>query len=314
MKRFLTRLLCFLLALAAVPAGYFAYVQSLPAMYRKSLMGSVYVRWQLVRDTEGPRVIVVGGSSVPYSIECETVAEAAGMPCIAMGATAYLGMEYYLALIDDSLHEGDVVVLAPEFTMLEDSVGYSLVWMAVENSPELIRRLPVRYLPSMALSFYEYGREKLSLYRSEGAPDKTPGQLFAEAGFGPWGDVITPRESLLESGYDRNNTLAPDASSLSDAFVRAVNRFCSRARDAGATVVMTWAPFDELAFTGSEEDLDGLEARLKSEIDAVYAGSLRDCLLPGELFYDSNNHLTSEGARLRTQALLRDLAACGLPG
>ena len=66
-KRFFVRLICFFLALLAVPAGYFAAVQSLPAMFQGSLMGSVYVKQQLVQNTPGKRVLVVGGSSVPYS-------------------------------------------------------------------------------------------------------------------------------------------------------------------------------------------------------------------------------------------------------
>ena len=39
---------------------------------------------------------------------------------------------------------------------------------------------------------------------------------------------------------------------------------------------------------------------------------MSESMLPGELFYDSNNHLTSEGAELRTQMLLEDLFAAGL--
>ena len=125
-KRFVLRLVCFFLALCAVPAAYFCCVQSLPAMYRGSLMGSVLVKQETLRGTEGARILVVGGSSVPYAIECETVAEQTGMPCIALGATAYLGIEYYLSLLQGELHEGDIVVIAPEFTILENVVHISL--------------------------------------------------------------------------------------------------------------------------------------------------------------------------------------------
>ena len=45
-----------------------------------------------------------------------------------------------------------------------------------------------------------------------------------------------------------------------------------------------------------------------------YIGSLTDCLMPGELFYNSNNHLTSEGAALRTQMLLDDMESAGILG
>lgn len=311
-KRFFVRLICFFLALLAIPVGYFAAVQSLPAMFRGSLMGSVYVKQQLVQDTPGERILVVGGSSVPYSIRCEQVAEAAGMPCIALGATAYLGLEYYLALIDDELHPGDIVILAPEFAMLQNAVSYSTTWMAVENSPSLLAALPVSYWPGMVSSYYTYSRQKLDLLRQKGAPTATAQEQYAAFGFGPWGDIVTERESILESGYDKNNILTLDDSSLSDDVVKAVRRFAKKAQKAGATVVLTWAPFDTLAYTGTAQQLEEFQAQLESRTGLAYVGSLTDCMLPAELFYDSNNHLTSEGAELRTRMLLDDLAESGV--
>lgn len=311
-KRFFVRLICFFLALLAIPVGYFAVVQSLPAMFRGSLMGSVYVKQQLVQDTPGERILVVGGSSVPYSIQCEQVAEAAGMPCIALGATAYLGLEYYLALIDDELHPGDIVILAPEFAMLQNAVSYSTTWMAVENSPSLLAALPVSYWPGMVSSYYTYSRQKLDLLRQKGAPTATAQEQYTAFGFGPWGDIVTERESILESGYDKNNILTLDDSSLSDDVVKAVRRFVKKAQKAGATVVLTWAPFDTLAYTGTAQQLEEFQAQLESRTGLAYVGCLTDCMLPAELFYDSNNHLTSEGAELRTRMLLDDLAESGV--
>ena len=311
-KRFFVRLICFFLALLAVPAGYFAAVQSLPAMFQGSLMGSVYVKQQLVQNTPGKRVLVVGGSSVPYSIQCEQVAEEAGMPCIAMGATAYLGLEYYLALIDGELHPGDIVVLAPEFAMLQNAVSYSTTWMAVENSPSLLAALPVSYWPGMVSSYYTYSRQKLDLLRQKGAPAATPQEQYAAFGFGPWGDIVAERESMLESGYDKNNILTLDDSSLSDEVVKAVRRFAKQAQKAGATVVLTWAPFDELAYTGAAQQLEEFQTQLESRTGLPYIGRLADCMLSAELFYDSNNHLTTEGAALRTRMLLDDLAESGI--
>lgn len=311
-KRFFVRLSCFFLALLAIPVGYFAAVQSLPAMFRGSLMGSVYVKRQLVQDTPGERILVVGGSSVPYSIQCEQVAATAGMPCIALGATAYLGLEYYLALIDDELHPGDIVILAPEFAMLQNAVSYSTTWTAVENSPSLLAALPLSYWPGMVSSYYTYSRQKLDLLRQKGAPTANAQEQYAAFGFGPWGDIVTERESILESGYDKNNLLTLDNSSLSDDVVKAVRRFAKKAQKAGATVVLTWAPFDTLAYTGTAQQLEEFQAQLESRTGLPYIGRLADCMLPAELFYDSNNHLTSEGAKLRTRMLLDDLAESGI--
>ena len=199
MKRLILRLVCFFLALLAVPLGYFAWVQSLPAMSRGSLMGSILIKQQLAENTPGARILVVGGSSVPYSIQCEVIQQQTGMPCIAMGATAYLGLEYYLSLLEDHLHQGDLVILAPEIVMLQDQVSYSTTWMAVENDPGLLAAVPLSYWPGMVSGYYTYSRQKLDLYRQKGAPTQSPQEQYEAFGFGPWGDIPGQRESLLES-------------------------------------------------------------------------------------------------------------------
>lgn len=312
MKRLILRLVCFFLALLAVPLGYFAWVQSLPAMSRGSLMGSILIKQQLAENTPGARILVVGGSSVPYSIQCEVIQQQTGMPCIAMGATAYLGLEYYLSLLEDHLHQGDLVILAPEIVMLQDQVSYSTTWMAVENDPGLLAAVPLSYWPGMVSGYYTYSRQKLDLYRQKGAPTQSPQEQYEAFGFGPWGDIPGQRESLLESGYDKNNILTLTGDDLAPRVRRAIKDFAKKAQSAGARVVMIWAPFDELAYAGTADQLDALQAQLEQQTGLSYLGSLAESMLPGELFYDSNNHLTSQGAELRTQMLLEDLFAAGL--
>lgn len=312
MKRLILRLVCFFLALLAVPLGYFAWVQSLPAMSRGSLMGSILIKQQLAENTPGARILVVGGSSVPYSIQCEVIQQQTGMPCIAMGATAYLGLEYYLSLLEDHLHQGDLVILAPEIVMLQDQVSYSTTWMAVENDPGLLAAVPLSYWPGMVSGYYTYSRQKLDLYRQKGAPAQSPREQYEAFGFGPWGDIPGQRESLLESGYDKNNILTLTGDDLAPRVRRAIKDFAKKAQAAGARVVMTWAPFDELAYAGTADQLDALQAQLEQQTGLAYLGSLAESMLPGELFYDSNNHLTSQGAELHTQMLLEDLFAAGL--
>lgn len=312
MKRLILRLVCFFLALLAVPLGYFAWVQSLPAMSRGSLMGSILIKQQLAENTPGARILVVGGSSVPYSIQCEVIQQQTGMPCIAMGATAYLGLEYYLSLLEDHLHQGDLVILAPEIVMLQDQVSYSTTWMAVENDPGLLAAVPLSYWPGMVSGYYTYSRQKLDLYRQKGALTQSPQEQYEAFGFGPWGDIPGQRESLLESGYDKNNILTLTGDDLAPRVRRAIKDFAKKAQTAGARVVMTWAPFDELAYAGTADQLDTLQAQLEQQTGLAYLGSLAESMLPGELFYDSNNHLTSQGAELRTQMLLEDLFAAGL--
>ncbi|WP_367923866.1 hypothetical protein [uncultured Ruthenibacterium sp.] len=310
MKKFLVKLFAFALCLLLPFVGYFSWIQSKPAAYTGSLMGSVHVKSRLLESTPGARIIVVGGSSVPYSICCETVSEAANMPCINLGATAYLGLEYYTALLEPLVHEGDIIVFAPEFSMFENVVSYTTAWMAVENDLSLIKALPLSYYPDMIQSFYSYSRQKLAmLAQGEMQSYKEEYESF---GFGPWGDLTFERENILEDKYNTQDCRAVDADTLSPRVINALNHFAKKAQEKGARVCITFAPFNQLAFTGTQEGLLAFENKLTESCGTIpVISSVQDSLMDENLFFNSNNHLNSEGMTIRTEKLIDDLRNAG---
>lgn len=312
MKKFFLKLAIFALTLALPFGAYFYSVQAKPWVYGGSLMGSARVKYRMLQETEGARIIVAGGSNVPYAIECDMVEEAFGRPCLNIGATVNLGAEFYLQMMKGNLNEGDVVVLMPEFGMYAGRFGYTLVWMAVENDKEMFNAVPPSYWPGMVSNYYNYAKEKKYILETEGAPAQNLYAEYEAFGFGPRGDITTPRGIEMDEARSINDPLALNADLLDKGVVKAFNSFLRYAQKQGVQVYLYPAPFCRLAVTTGDEGAQQFEDALRRGCDIPLLGNIADGLWDFDMFYNSNNHLNSEGMHLYTEAFIAKLSEAGV--
>lgn len=307
MKRWFGKLLCLLLALALTVSGWLGFVLAQPDHMGGSIAATMRTKVRLLQDTQsgGPRILFAGGSSSPYGTVCRTAADATGYTALDVGATAYLGLDYYLALLGRYARAGDVIVLAPEHMMLEGPcVDYSLVWQAAGNDAEVWRTVPLSYLPGL----FAASDDALRLRRE--TADKPDSGCRPD--FGPLGDVTAPRETLLESGWNTQDPVYLDAGRFDPAMIEKINAFAARMEKRGARVYFAFAPLDEKAIQSSPAEVDAYAAAVTAALDIPVILTERQAILPARYFYDSNNHLTSEGAALNTQNLIDGLRAQGI--
>ncbi|NCC06563.1 MAG: hypothetical protein EOM30_00635 [Clostridia bacterium] len=307
MKRFFVKFSVFALALLLPFAAYFAYVQAQPASFGKSLMGGAQHKLEVLASTKSPKIVIIGGSGAPYAVISEDVQNALGMPCINLGTTAYLGLEFYFAQLKGNLGDGDIVIIAPEYSMYENGIDYETVWMAAENRASVIKKLPLSYVPNMLTSFSRYAKSKLGALKTDGASPLTYDEQYTAAGYGYWGDITFDRDCILESGYNTQDTRTVTADIVTDEVINQLNAVAAYAGKCGAEVYLTYATFDRLALIDGIDGVNALEARLEAECDIKWLGNLSDGVMDEKYFYNTNNHLNSEGAKVRTAALISDL-------
>ncbi|MCC7418387.1 MAG: hypothetical protein IT176_14720 [Acidobacteria bacterium] len=86
---------------------------------------SVYLQKRAIAASlpPGPRVLVVGGSGVHYGVDALELERELRMPAVNFGLHAGLGLGPILALALDEVRAGDIVVLIPEFGILQDTAG-----------------------------------------------------------------------------------------------------------------------------------------------------------------------------------------------
>lgn len=297
---------CALMALAVLLpfAAWLSLLIALPDHLGNTIAATIRYKIDLLQDTPAPRIIFAGGSSSPYGTVCQTVADELGVNAICVGATAYLGIPYYLQMLDQYAQPGDVLVLAPEHSLLRgESINYELVWEAVGQDADAWRCVPLPYLPGLFCSsaaYFGLKQERLNL------PDPGP-----NPDFGPLGDVTAPRTALLERGYNADDPIELTAAGVYEKNLTRINRFAARQQARGVTVLFAFAPTDRLAITSAPADIAAFEKTVTDGLDIPVILGLNTTLMDGRYFYDSNNHLTSEGAAINTQNLIAGLRGYG---
>ena len=297
MARYIKKMLALAVAVALPFAIWIGVLLAIPDHRGGSIAATIRYKTDLLQSTEGPRVIFAGGSSSPYGTVCAEVAQQLDCNAICVGATAYLGLPFYLRMLEVYAEEGDVIVLAPEYSLLTgESTDYSLVWEGAGQDPDVWRCLPVSYLPGMFSSSVSYLKLKLEAL-PYGAGD------YNEA-FGPLGDVALYRESMLENGYVLGDPIDFSPERLYTENIERINRFAEKMERRKITVLFAFAPADRLAVVSDEEETADFAQRVEELLEIPVILPLSKAMMEGEYFYNSNNHLTTEGAQINTQNLI----------
>jgi hypothetical protein len=111
-RLFSLRLLQVALLTAAMIALIFAAIGPDPDHY---FAGS-QLQLELLKNTPGPRIILVGGSNVSFGIDAELMQRTLGIPVINDGLHAGLGLSP-LRELQDYLRDGDVVIISLEYQL-----------------------------------------------------------------------------------------------------------------------------------------------------------------------------------------------------
>ena len=87
----------------------------LPAQYDESFLGELGDKCTLLAESESPRIVLVGGSSLAFGVDSTLLEqEFPGYRVVNFGLYAALGTQLMLELSDGQFRAGDIVILSPE--------------------------------------------------------------------------------------------------------------------------------------------------------------------------------------------------------
>ena len=145
--RFLLIVLLLLLPIAATAAVGFL----VPAQFEMTFLGEFDNKVERLQNTDGPKVILVGGSSVAFGVDAELLEQTLGMPVINFGLYATLGTKTMLDYSKSGIDEGDIIVIAPEMNAQTFSLYFNAeaMWQAVDGHFSLLRYLDSGDIPAV---------------------------------------------------------------------------------------------------------------------------------------------------------------------
>jgi hypothetical protein len=110
MKKYIVRLLILLSCFVATSSV--AYV----VFSHKNKHYQAFERkWESLRDTPGSRLIFIGGSSIATDLDSKRVMDSLHVTVVNAGFSINFGLRFLMDDLQQYLHEGDVVVIVPEY-------------------------------------------------------------------------------------------------------------------------------------------------------------------------------------------------------
>ncbi len=308
MKKFYLKLTIFALCLILPFFIAFLYVQSFAATSTGSLMGVSSMKLDLVSAINEEKIVLVGGSNVVYNLTAEDISKEFDMPVFNMGTTAYLGLDFFVTQIKSYAKPGDLIVLSLENSVYSNIVDYQTVWQAIENHENMYKIIPFSYMPQLILNYYHYAQGKLFIHE-EYAEIDTKEHGYISAGFNEYGDyTIEHTENILTDLYNKGDTYFINEEIVESSVLNELNSLKRWADTKDIKIYLTYAPFNALAVENENlQDIEDFENYLTQNCSIPWIGSYREGMMDESLFFNSNNHLNSNGKKIRTEDFIKDL-------
>lgn len=268
-------------------------------------------KMERLRDTPGKRIIVVGGSSVPFGLKSGLVETyLPDYRVVDFGMYASMGTMVMLDWATAEAREGDIFIIAPEQSSQTLSCFFSgeEVWQAADGAFHLLPLISSARYEELLAAFPAFAGKKLH-YALSGAPEVEG--IYARASFDEYGDISSPdrAHNILAGGYNPNDLISFTENVIAPDFIDALNDFARQVTARGAKVFYRFSPMNAAALAPgtARADVDAYYDFLRGQLLFPILGDPHRSLMESGWFYDSNFHLNDSGATVFTKTLIEDL-------
>jgi len=313
MKKSWIRFIAFLLVFALPIITVGTVVFAAPSRFDETFLGEFEKKVDRLYETEGEKIVVIGGSSLAFGLDAKLLSETLGKPVINFGLYATLGTKVMMDYAKDAIGEGDIVVIAPEMDAQTWSLYFNVeaTWQALDGNFHDFRHLDSDNYAAMLGGFWKFASSKAKYFLQDINIEGLG--IYRASSFDDHGFIRNNRDkdyNIMVGGFDPNQKIDFNTDMISAEFVDYVNEFTDHAESRGAKVYLTACPINENALSPELEleDIEAYVAYLNEVFDCEVLGDPNYMIYPAGYFYDSNFHLNSAGATLHTAQLAVDLA------
>jgi hypothetical protein len=317
-KVFLSILAALLIATVVLTANV-----GLMRAYREANNGSylaaIIDKNKLLAETPSPKIIIVGGSNAAFGFDSAAISQATGMPVVNMGLQGSLGLRWPLNDIKPYIHEGDIVLLSPEYhNLLSNLQGGDVLTQVLTFYPRGVTSLSsandlLQVLQSLP-NIHTSAIKDLIEVRLRGECDflcHNDEYVYLRQAFNPAnGDIKSNRvkNSNEESDFLLELPWSVPNSNL-ESNVRYLNSFNDYVVAQGASLYYIPPSVSDNFSEITSEELKAAHNYLQEYLSFSILGSLDESSFECQYLFDTPYHLNSDGRAVRTQMLIDDLCA-----
>lgn len=317
MKKRIVTITIFVLFLLAAPITLIVMGFATPAQFEETYYGELSAMYRRLREAQGKRIIVIGGSSVAFGLRGDLMErEFTEYTVCPFGLYGSIGTKFMMDLARSEIGEGDIVLLAPEQSEQSLSLyfGAEHIWKAADGDFSILAKTDFGDTASLVGAYPAFVAQKYG-YLKEGAP--VPTDVYARASFNEECTLVYDRPYNIMAGGTDSFSISYDCGVASESFLSYVNEFSRTVKKKGGSLLFGFCPanLSGLSEGTTEETIEEYRAYLAKKLDCEVMGTPLDYIYEREWFYDTNVHCNSAGAILYTRQLVKDLKGClGDPG
>ena len=293
MKRFILKLL--------IPTAlFFVLVLALllitAPQYTHTYTASFIDKMKRLESIQEPKIVLVSNSNLAFGIQSELIEKEIGMPVVNLGLHGGLGNAFHERMPLFNLTEGDIIVIChlsySDDDCIQDPV---LALTTVENYFHFWKIFRPKDFPYIinALPKYIYKCIKRKINKSDVEP-ATP-NCYLRSAFNKYGDNVFPRN--VAGGENPPYLWHPG---VNDICMKRINKLYSYCKMAGYPKISGLPGF-------SLDEYKNFQNELKKSAACPVISDFTDYVFDKKYFYSGALHMTNDGARVRTEQLVKDL-------
>lgn len=304
MKLFLSQLVRKIVFLVITITSFFLALLLVPSNphVQNSLLFAQSQKDSILLNSEGDRIIFIGGSNVSFGINSALIEEKYDLSSVNLGLHYGLGMEYYLKHCLSFVHPNDIVVVIPEYEnyygdFMHGKEELLIIKTEVERCKS-IDQLSFDQIKNLTPLVPTVFIQKLNLFTY--LIDSDPNDVYGALSFNKFGDAYRhwgndSKQIPLLKLHDRN--------ALSSKSFSLIEKFTQKFEDNGAKLYCSFPPLNKGNYNLNITALSNIDSSF-AKYDINLIGRPIDYYYDDSLFYDSPYHLNYIGASIRTQNIM----------
>lgn len=287
----------------------------MPSVFDESYYGELYEMYSRLKNTQEKKMIIIGTSSVAFGLDTELLEEKMrnvdlSYTVCSFGLYGALGTKIMLDLAKDYIKKDDIVIFAPEYIDQELSLYFSCehAWRAMDGHFEMLSKLDGDNKKTMIGNYSKFVSEKQK-YLNQGIKAKT-NDIYNKYSFNDKCNLVYERKyNEMDGGFDQNALIKLDSDIFGQEFISYVNDYADYVRKQNAEIYYAFSPINAIALDKiySDDEIYEFYSFIQDSFNFKVIGNIKNYIMEQEWFYDSNVHLNSSGAIVRTNQLLDDI-------
>ena len=277
-----------------------------------------YDRLLSLKDTK--KIVLFSGSSTRFGYDSEMIDQAfSDYEVVNMGVFAYSPALPQLELIQSCMKEGDILLDSPEFDAANRQFCYQreldyATFAMMESNYDAFAQLDLREYKQIFTAFSAYQEARKDMERKNydvcASEYDEDGNAVEEPSYNEYGDYVVYRPNSASEkpiyGLPVNYTVNAFPK---ETYIDSINAEFQKFLDQGIKVYFTYSPRNKYALSkeSTQEERARLHEYFKNQLQVPVISELEQSLYTGIYLYGTDNHLSTEGARIRTERVIRDL-------